>query len=148
MLWCPICFCLKLQWFSLRSSMLRSSFKWSHFHTDAHTNTPPFHSDASVPSARCTPRRRAAGPSAAAAVYGKALQHVIPKQTSPLEKPTRQMDQEVFSLLSFSPEPHKCQLQLRVMCKMSKSFSKSATGKCKYLRAAALFSENCSILVW
>lgn len=45
----------------LRSSMLRSSFKWSHSHTDSHANThPSFTPDASELGAHCTPQHRAA----------------------------------------------------------------------------------------
>lgn len=51
-------------------------------------------------------------------------------------EPTSQTAEENASFLSIRPEPHQCQHQLRVMCKMSTSFLKSASGKCKNLRAA------------
>lgn len=51
-------------------------------------------------------------------------------------EPTGHSAEQDASFLSAGPEPHQCQLQLRVMCKMSTSFLKSATGKCKNLRAA------------
>lgn len=40
--------------------MLKSSFKWSRFHTDVHTNTPPsFTPDTSGPGACCMPQHQA-----------------------------------------------------------------------------------------
>lgn len=44
----------------LRSSMLRSSFKWSHSHRLTRQHTPSFTPDASEPGARCMPQHRAA----------------------------------------------------------------------------------------
>jgi len=72
------------------------------------------------------------------------LRNAIQKQTSQPGKLALETEDDDVSFLSFSPEP-QWQLQLRDMCKMS--FKKSATGKCKYSRAAVLFSENCSICI-
>lgn len=89
----------------LRSSMLRSSFKWSHSHRLTRQHTPSFTPDASEPGARCMPQHRAALSCAAAAVHGNVLQNVTPEQTSQLDKPTSNTEEEDASFLSLSPEP-------------------------------------------
>lgn len=123
--------------------MFRSSFKWSRCHTDSHQTHTPLslwrtRASCSLPAPALSPN------TLPAVADGNMLRNAIQKQTSQPGKLALESEDDDVSFLSFSPEP-QWQLQLRDMCKMS--FKKSATGKRKYSRAAALFSENCSIRI-
>lgn len=87
-----------------------------------------------LPSPEARPARARGAACCSGARWPRAPGH-HPGHTSPGEasSPTARQD---ASFPSAGPGPHQCQLQLRVMCKMSTSFLKSATGKCKNLRAA------------